>query len=429
MLNQRLKDASWDQNIIQQLAFPDNFFTLAPCGWMVAFSGGIDSRVLLDLAFKAHQISGIPVSVIHLNHQINPKAASWAQQCALTAAQLNLPFKLVALPNNLAGPNLEERLRGLRYEAFKVHLPPKWGLLLAHHAGDQAETVLLQLMRGAGVLGLAGMPKSSKPWHQGFSWRPLLDVTRQMITSYATDSHLSWVEDDSNADTRFSRNWVRHQLLPLIIKRQPAAPLNFNRSAECLAQSIELLEEVALNDWNLTQQADLNASTTTVDFRALEGLSEAHIFNFWRFFWRHLSLPMPSKNWLSLFWRTITQAKDDAKVSFTLAQLTIKRYQHKVYFLAHGAAFKCDAAGRITFPDERKFSLTMPLDGGYWRTLALNATVLRADGAARTWGKWAQNLKIPPWWRTNIPTWWRQESLVMVPGFWAAKGYSYQEVN
>lgn len=209
--------------------------------YWIAYSGGLDSTVLLHLAAALPAYS---FKAIHIHHGLHPQADAWALHCELTAKQLCVPFVIerLHLPS-LIGVSLEAQAREARYACFAKHMQAGDVILTAHHQDDQAETVLLQLTRGAGPQGLAAMPVS-KPFHIGTLVRPCLGVSRDALLSYATQASLSWVDDTSNACTDYSRNFIRHEILPIFKSRWPSMASTLARSARHCAESQTLLSDL-----------------------------------------------------------------------------------------------------------------------------------------------------------------------------------------
>ncbi len=213
----------------------------------VAFSGGLDSTALLAACAQLPHAKG-RLRALHVDHQLNPDSARWAAHCRRTARALGVPLQVraVRVPRP-RGASLEAVARLARYRAFAAGLRPGEALLSAHHEDDQLETVLLQLLRGAGVAGLAAMPQVA-PFAQGLLARPLLELRHQVLAQWLASRGIPWIEDPSNADTRLDRNYLRAQVLPLVRARWPAASATVARSARHAAQAQRLLDELAAGD-------------------------------------------------------------------------------------------------------------------------------------------------------------------------------------
>lgn len=220
--------------------------------WRVAFSGGLDSTVLLHLlADLAQQHCLPPLAAVHVHHGIQAVADAWPTHCQAVCAALGLPLQVihVQVPS---GASLERAAREARYGAFARLTASNELLLTAQHRDDQAETLLFRLLRGAGVRGLSAMPPV-RPLGGGNLLRPLLDVSRAELERYAAEHRLSWVEDPSNADHQYSRNYLRHQVMPVLTARWPQAALSMSRSAAHLSEARGLLDELAIIDLDAAQ--------------------------------------------------------------------------------------------------------------------------------------------------------------------------------
>ena len=212
----------------------------------LAFSGGRDSTVLLHLA--ARRLPREQLRAIHVNHGWSEHSNAWEDECRRRAADLGIKCRVVrvdAKPG--AGESPEAVARAERYEAFRGVVGVKEILLTAHHQDDQALTVLLQLLRGAGPSGLSAMPQRAA-FGRGFIVRPLLDVPARIIGDYARTHHLSWIEDGSNAQTRYDRNYLRLEIVPLLEARWPGWCKTLARSAAHQAELAEVLREGAAAD-------------------------------------------------------------------------------------------------------------------------------------------------------------------------------------
>jgi tRNA(Ile)-lysidine synthase len=211
----------------------------------LAFSGGLDSSVLLHALASLRRRHRLRLRALHVNHQLQPQAAAWADAAGRRARALRVPFERLDVPvERIRGESLEAAARSARYDALAGRLQPAELLLTAHHQEDQLETLLLALVRGSGVRGLSAMSAVS-PWRGTRLVRPLLPVSRAELTRYAHEQRLQWSEDPSNLDERFDRNYLRRRVLPLLQARWPAVAATVGRSAAHLLEARGLLEELA----------------------------------------------------------------------------------------------------------------------------------------------------------------------------------------
>ena len=279
----------------------------------VAYSGGLDSTVLLHSTVAAYG----PEHVIafHINHGLQEVADDWVMHCAnvTKSFEVAFDFRLLSWPGGLGAlSNVEAQAREARYEAL-AQMCEQHGvtdLLLGHHQDDQAETVLLQLLRGSGLPGLSGMSTQRGLEKTGIRvWRPFMDLTRKDLESYAKEYQLEWIEDPSNQDDHFTRNFIRLRIIPVLEKVQPQLRRNLSRSASHMADAQHLLDQLA--------DIDLNVMTTKVglDMTALTALrfeDMARANNALRRWLFLQGLNMPSQERLNAWWVDLTQLKDTA---------------------------------------------------------------------------------------------------------------------
>ncbi|EJM37300.1 tRNA(Ile)-lysidine synthetase, partial [Pseudomonas sp. GM33] len=241
--------------------------------WRIAFSGGLDSTVLLHLLAHLAKTESLPaLSAIHVHHGLQAVADAWPEHCRSVCAALGIPLQTVRV-RVAPGASLERAARDARYHTFTEVTRPDEVLLTAQHRDDQAETLLFRLLRGAGVRGLSGMPRQ-RPLGKGHLLRPLLDVTRAELEAYANEHGLSWIEDPSNEDRQYSRNYLRHQVFPALTRRWPQAVATMARSAAHLTEAQGLLEELA--DMDL-REANSVSEFAWLGLRSLELASLAQL--------------------------------------------------------------------------------------------------------------------------------------------------------
>lgn len=294
---------------------------------VVAYSGGIDSQVLLHALVYLYQQKLISnqITVCHVNHGLSENAASWQtfaeQQCT------KLPVKFVVKSVHVkakAQQSLEALARDARYIALKSVYAHRSIVLTGHHSDDQSETLLLALKRGAGLKGLAAMSAQVK-LGQHLLIRPFLSVSREAIEAYAKFYQLSWVEDDSNLDERFDRNFIRHQLMPLLQSRWPSIQTTINRSAGHCASGQELLDELGGEDL-----VNCRCSDSSLDIDTLKNLSIARFNNLIRFFMATKNCLMPSLEQLNQV-RVQLTAKQDKSPEISLGDHVFRRYKQALH--------------------------------------------------------------------------------------------------
>jgi tRNA(Ile)-lysidine synthase len=243
----------------------------------VAVSGGVDSTALLAL------LAQIParrfgLRAVHVNHGLHPNASSWSKQCVSLAHSLGVPIDVLTTKVKRArGESLEAAARAARYALLARHMVSDEVLLTGHHQDDQLETVLLQLFRGSGLAGLAAMPERSR-FAAGWLARPLLSQTRATLTEWTRRQGLTWVEDDTNADERLDRNYLRKRVLPLIRERWPGVAGAVGRSARHAAEGQRLLEGLARAD---AERAADGEALCASSLRALPPDRRRNALRFW----------------------------------------------------------------------------------------------------------------------------------------------------
>ncbi|HWS40892.1 MAG TPA: tRNA lysidine(34) synthetase TilS, partial [Arenimonas sp.] len=242
----------------------------------VGFSGGLDSTALLH-TLKNQSHNNFQLHAIHVHHGLQDKADEWALHCQSICQLWQIPLKIVQVHITDKSRNTEHKARDARYKAFQEILATGDTLALAHHQDDVAETLLLRLLRGSGTRALANMQVISQR-DQYQLWRPLLQNTRAELEQYAEQNNLSWINDDSNSDTGFDRNFIRHEILPRLEQRFPNAKQGLAQSAELLAIDAEILKpqiESHLLQCSIGNELQLS------QFLQLNAGMQAHVLRAW----------------------------------------------------------------------------------------------------------------------------------------------------
>jgi len=413
---------------------------ITPSRYWIAFSGGVDSLVLLHaLAALRGHMGASRFCAVHVNHGLSPKAGQWADQCARQCAELSLPFTLCevnAAP--AAGESPEAAARNARYRALAGLVESGDCLLTAHHQDDQAETLLLQLLRGAGPKGLAAMPMLSQ-FSRGWHARPLLEFRREALITYAEANGLSWLEDESNFDTRLERNFLRHEILPRLKQHFPGLASTLSRSARRCAEAAEILQVQA--------QADLQSlqlSTDALSVKDLCALGEVRARNVLHYWIHARALPVPSEAQLQGLWRSVIGAARDAVPLLQWPGAEARRYRDALYIMPPLLDF--DA----TLQYEWDLSAPLALPGlGHLRVQTVTGTGVLRDclqgkrlsvrfrqGGERlcvagreghhSLKKLFQEAAVPPWQRERIPLLFADDELVAVSGHWVACSFAVE---
>lgn len=456
---------------------------------LIGLSGGVDSVVLLHLLQELAVRFSWRLSALHVHHGISPNADAWAKFCADLCARHQIPLSIEHVDiAPLRGHGIEAAARKLRHAAFAAQACDF--VALAHHADDQAETLLLQLLRGAGVRGAAAMPFTKRlvrhitPPHAGEASpalntskrplfvgntvvgrvltrhvglkpdlrsnglsglknactgsivRPLLHCSRREILDYAAAHGLCWIDDESNADDSYPRNFLRYRVLPVLEQRFPSYRDTLARSAQHFAEASELLDELARLD------AAQTIEDKTLTVAALQALNQPRAKNLLRYFLHVRGAPMPQAVQLDDMLRQLCGARQDAGVCIAYGDWQVRRYQGKVYALHapgefdrslvlpwHGEAgldwpalntrlrFDQSQGLGVSLEKLKRASVTLRLRSG--------GETLRPEpkAAKRTLKNLLQEHHVPPWQRDRLPLLYCGDELVCVPGVAIAAEY------
>jgi len=301
--------------------------------WYLAFSGGLDSTVLLHLlADHARNHASPPLRAIHVHHGLQAAADAWPAHCQAICDSLGIELQVIHVQVT-PGASLEQAARDARYAAFRQALGPGDILFTGQHCDDQAETLLFRLLRGAGLRGLAAMP-GLRALGQGSLVRPLLGCSRQQLQDYAQANGLAWIEDPSNADTQFARNYLRCEVFPLLRQRWPQASQNFARAAEHLGEAQGLLDELAQDDLALAGAGAPLAwpGLASLDLATLVALSPARQRNALQYWLSRRSRLPDTRHWAG--WADLRDAAADARPVWQLADGQLLRSHGRIWWLS-----------------------------------------------------------------------------------------------
>lgn len=402
---------------------------------IVGYSGGLDSHVLLHL-LATHRASWPErtLAAVYLDHGLQAASAGWGEHCAHVCRALEVPFRALKIDARPApGESPEAAARRARYAAFAAELGPDAALLTAHHRDDQAETLLLQLLRGAGPHGLAAMPAAAR-LGRGWLLRPLLEVGRADLLAHARDHGLRWIEDASNADPGFDRNYLRHRVLPLLRERWPAVTQNLARSARLCAETAAWLDAEA--DADLTRVvAERSDGLHLPALRELNALRQRNVLRRWL---KGLGLPVPDNRQLSHILHDIPSAGRDRQPCVRWPGGETRRYRDTLYALLPLAPhdprraflWRPEEAGYppLDLPGIGQLRLRETMGAGLPITALAGATLTvrfrqggeRFHPAGRAHGqelkKLLQEAGVPPWERDRLPLLYADEKLLAVVG-------------
>jgi tRNA(Ile)-lysidine synthase len=397
----------------------------------VGLSGGPDSIVLLDTLDRLRAELQLRLTAIHVNHQISSHAAAWEEFCSSVcrARGISLEVRRVTVVAGEFG--MEASARALRYEAFAEMDCDV--VALGHHLDDQAETLLLQLLRGAGPRGLAAMPElrresSGKPDFL----RPLLSLTRSEVVRHATARGLDWITDDSNADSVYDRNFLRNEVLPLLESRFPGYRTTLSRASSNFADAALLADDLAAMDAG-------EAGCDFVAVHQLKSLSEPRALNLLRYLFAQRRLSMPPRARLEEALRQCREARPDSEIRVDFSDHSLRCYRGKVSLVSEaqkpGQGWQAPWNGRavLALPDGMGELRPRPATGGgiAVRHFLAQEAIVRgrtggesmrpaANGPTRPLKHLFQESAVPPWERSRMPLVFFGERLAWVPGIGVA---------
>lgn len=391
----------------------------------VAFSGGLDSVSLFYMAYQVFRHHPGGFSALHINHQLQAAAGSFESLCRETCEQLGVELEVVHLDlSGESGNSLETRARTGRYRVFAESSGPGDVLLMAHHADDQAETILFRMLRGSGVRGLAGMP-GERPLGGGSLVRPWLDVPRTRLEALATELGLKWVEDPSNTDTRHDRNYLRQQVIPRLQERWPNLERRLRATGRACQESAALASRLAAIQ--LAELSDGPGRISLTGFRSLPRLEQRNLLRHWC----NAELAFSDTALDNL-----TEAAEDRSPRIRSGDYVLRRYRDHLYRVTDTPEPVAPESGwrleegrelavggfRIWLEADAGSSGSEPFHvrfrkGGEW--------IRPHTGAGtRPLKKWLQEQGVLPWERARIPLVFRGDQLIAVGTLWQAPSSS-----
>ncbi|WP_286222420.1 tRNA lysidine(34) synthetase TilS [Marinobacter apostichopi] len=406
----------------------------------VAVSGGLDSVLLLHVVAHSHA-ARVPVVAIHVNHQLQSNASDSEALCRALCDRLGVHFisRRVSVQTDKVSDEagdvggIEEAARRARYSVFEQVLEPCDLLLMAHHADDQAETILFRLMRGSGVAGLAGMPRS-RALGAGQLVRPWLDLERAELERWARQASLDWVEDPSNTDQGYDRNYLRHGILPGLKARWPNLSRRLRHSAGACADSAFLNDRLA--ELQCAQVGDTDGRLSSPSLQALAAIEQVNLVRWWI---RQQGFEPPAiSDWQQVL-QELLEAGPDREPELLGEGFSLRRFQGRIYLVPE----------RGEKPDSpQEFLPGQSIVFGGW-TLALESAAnpesvlppirvstrqggerirLHPDGHSKSLKNWLQEQAVPPWERTRLPLVFAGSGddavLIAVGDLWCSGQYS-----
>lgn len=394
---------------------------------LIGYSGGLDSSVLLACAAAAARAGGVPIRALHVHHGLLPQADGWAEHAALQAQRLEVPISIVHVEVDPRGQGLEAAARKARHAAFEARMTPGSLLLLAHHQQDQAETVLMRLLRGAALDGVAGM-RPLRTFGSGWLGRPWLDLPRSEILAAAQALGVSWVEDPSNADPQLDRAWLRQSIWPVLSERFPEAGPRLARFATHARAAQDVVDSQAAQALERVR-----TGRGSLSIAALLRLPEGLIGEVLRLHAIERGAPPPGFHELARIRREVIGARVDAEPCLRWQRHEYRRYRDDLYLLAPGAADPPPPLS-IEWPAQ---TTVCALPHGLGRLeaveadgspaplpIALTVRWRRGGEQLRPQGKshrrelrlLFQEQAVPPWRRQRIPLVYVGKELIEVPG-------------
>jgi|MDTG01.1.fsa_nt_gb tRNA(Ile)-lysidine synthase len=417
----------------------------------VGYSGGLDSHVLLYALTEFVDIKKI--TAIHINHKLSRNSDMWQKHCEDTcfALGINIICKTIYIKNKGAG--VENAARDARYSIFEKLLNKGDLLVLAHHADDQVETMLYRLLRGSGTKGACGMP-ISRPLGLGMLFRPMLPFFQIDIKSYAQIQGISWIEDESNKDITFDRNYIRHKVVPIINDRWPNFSVQLNRSGKIFAESDHLMSMLAAQDFeNIKEiQEKVGWSIPINKLSNFEKIRQKNILRYW--IAKH-NLVLPSYAVLENGLNQLMNSRADAQPIVSWCKIQLRRFKKKLYLLPidfndinywavkkKGGALaakknlKWNGKSKINLPDGSTLSIISKTNVGIKIDENKLIEIRFRDGGERckpkgressnTLKKLFQEYELEPWLRNNIPLIYIDNSLAAVGDLWVCDDFSFE---
>ncbi|MDX7987905.1 tRNA lysidine(34) synthetase TilS [Xenorhabdus sp. 12] len=406
---------------------------------LVGFSGGLDSIVLLHLLvrlrnqYRQSQREPLMLRAIHIHHGLNVKADSWVEHCRQVCTDWQVDFLTEKVSLNTRQDGIEAAARDARYQSFRRELQRDEILITAQHLDDQAETFLLALKRGSGPAGLSSMPSSMR-FAGTTLLRPLLNASRAELEKYAQVQGLKWIEDDSNQDDRYDRNFLRLHITPLLNQRWPHFPQAVSRSANLCGEQEQLLDELLSEALK-----EVTTSEGAISIPPLITCSEAKRNALLRRWLAWLGIKMPSREQLQRIWSEVALARQDAEPCFRLGQHDIRRYRQKLWLTPlyqrlagrtiewnWGAEQKLtlpDGLGELMLTEGKMFEVRAP-DEHERVTIRFgiqgHISIVGRQHSRHSKKLW-QELGVAPWLRERTPLLYYNDQLIAALGVFVTK--------
>lgn len=411
---------------------------------IVGYSGGVDSTVLLHILaqIKKRFYPNLNLSAVHIHHGISKNADDWLTFCEKICCEWNVPFHHARVKLNLNIGNIEQQARDARCSVFKKHMATIQNqsaiLCTAQHLDDQVETFFLALKRGSGPTGLSSMPQI-KAFYEHQLIRPFLTIKKNEINFYAKENNLMWVEDESNKNQNYDRNFLRESILPEITKRWPQFSDMVVRSAELCGQQQQLLDSLLQESFS-----EIINDDGSLSINPLKQSSVIKKDNLMRMWFQFHNQKMPSRQQLKEIWTTVICAKEDANPKILLHRKQIRRYKNRLYLLPFysdisSVVLNWNLINNLELPDHLGFLSVSQIDtlkddnknkrcrapqksetATVKFSINGNVSTVNRDHSRRIKKLW-QELNIPPWQRNRIPLIFYNETLICAIGVFVTK--------
>ncbi len=407
---------------------------------VIAYSGGLDSHVLLaqliEINAKNPPVDQLPISAIYINHNIQPASTDWGDHCQSICETFSISFEVInvqALASK--GENQEQKAREHRYRALAAKLESNHWLITAQHQNDQAETLLLQLLRGSGVDGLAAMP-AQRVLGRGQHHRPLLNISQQEIQEYALNNHLSWIEDPSNQDEQNRRNYLRARIIPALQSLWPETTKQLSRSASWMAETQQLMTDIAQTDLDLCLEGE-----EKINILELNKLKFSRQKNLLRYWFHQRGFNRPGEDKLNIIFEQVINSATDSNPELNWQGCLIRRYQQYLYLYRDlpkkqkSWQVEWDGLSSLTIA-KHWGSISVAEELGKGLSLKYKGADLQVQSRKggeicqpverdhqRALKKLFHEYSVPPWYRDDWPLIYCDQQLVAVPGLFVCKGY------
>jgi tRNA(Ile)-lysidine synthase len=407
----------------------------------LGYSGGLDSHVLLHALAKL--LGTESITAVHINHQLSGNANAWQQHCQSCCDALGVSMVTETVTVENSGQGWEQAAREARYSVFEELLMPSDLMLLAHHADDQVETVLYRLLRGSGPKGLAGMPQA-RSLGEGELLRPLLSYTRAELEEYANAEGLSWIEDESNEDLSFDRNFLRKKVVPVIAERWPDYPARVAHSAALCDETDQLAEVLAAQDLIAVYERPerIGWSIALEPMMTLDVSRQGNLLRHWA--GQH-QLPQPGHRIVDTVLHELLPARQDAEPLVSWAGVQLRRFHRRLYLLPVGVdtpdqlpeSLTWKTSQSLVLPDNSQLFTTAETGRGLrlvegsvvdvrFRSGGERCTPVGRNGS-NTLKKLFQEYGLEPWLRHRVPLIYLKGQLAAVGDLWVCDKFSVAE--